>query len=509
MSRPSNLLAAAIAALVALPVAYLVVRGAGDRAGLAALLEPGFGVLVARSLGLALVVGAIATVLALGLAVAVEAVDLPLRRAATVAVVLPLAIPSYVAATAYVAGLSPLGPFGALLGALGVGPVFPEGMAWAVFVLVTSTVPLAFLPLRAALARADGDLYAAARTLGRGRRAALATALRPVLGRAARGGFVVVVLYTLAELGTVAILRVDVLPRVIYHQFLSAFDRAAAARSALVLVALVVAVVVLAGGSRARTTLADRGRPLRLQLGRARWLAVAAIAGYVAVATVVPVVSLASWLVHTPRAGAGLGRALAGSVQAALIVVGPALAAAAIVAIAAERGGRVGRGLARIVDTGYALPGLVVALGLSVATLRLAPALYQTWVPYALAMLLLYAPLGATAIRGALATVPPQLEEAARTLGATRRGALWRVTLPIVRPGVLAAAALIVISTMKELGASLLMLPTGTTTLAVQLWDSTEEARYGHAAAPALVLIALAGIAAFAIDRRRVVGGGA
>ena len=493
-----------IAALVAVPIIYLVIRASDGRGGLGALADPAFGVLVVRTLALALVVGVIATVIALGLAVVIEADDLPLRRVATILVVMPLAIPSYVAATAYVAGMSPLGPLGALLAKLGIGPVFPEGFAWAVFVLVTSTVPLAFLPLRAALARADGDLYDAARTLGRSQTAALVTALRPVVGRAARGGFVIVVLYTLAELGTVAILRVDALPRVIYHQFLSAFDRAAASRAALVLVALVLVVVIFAGGARHGDPAGDRGRPLRLRLGRGRWLAAVPLVGYVLVATCVPLVSLASWLVKTPNAGAGLGRAIAGSLQAAAIVVVPSLVAAVIVAIVAERGGRAGRGIARFVETGFALPGLVVALGLSVATLRLAPGLYAGWVPYTLAMMLLYVPLGVAAIRGSLATVSPAIEEAARTLGATRRQAFWRVTLPIVRPGVLAAAALIVISTMKELGASLLLIPTGKTTLAVKLWDGAEEARYGHAAAPALVLILLAGIAAFAVERRRI-----
>ena len=495
------LVALGVAALVAVPIVYLAIRGA-EGAGLGAMLDASLVRLAGRSLALGLTVGVIATAIALGLAIAIEAEDLPLRRVAAVLVVLPLAIPSYVAATAYVAGLSPLGPFGALLAEVGVGPVRPEGFAWAVFVLVTSTVPLAFLPLRAALARVDGDLYDAARTLGRPRAAALVTAVRPVIGRAVRGGFVVVVLYALAELGTVAILRYDALPRVIYHQFLSAFDRTAAARTSLVLVVLVLAVVILAGGAGAGGRAGERGRPLRLRLGRARWLAAAPVAAYVLAATVVPLVSLAAWLGRPPDATRGLGRALAGSLQAAAIVVVPCLVAAVIVAVVAERGGRRGQAVARAVDVGFALPGLVVALGVSVAALRLVPSLYQGWAPYAAALMILFVPLGVAAVRGSLAAVPPLLEDAARTLGATRRAVFWRVTLPIVRPGVLAAAALVVISTMKELGASLLLLPTGTTTLAVQLWDATEEARYGLAAAPALALIALAGVAAFAVERR-------
>jgi len=113
-----------------------------------------------------------------------------------------------------------------------------------------------------------------------------------------------------------------------------------------------------------------------------------------------------------------------------------------------------------------------------------------------------HVPLAVNAVRGSLATLPSSVEEAARTLGSTPRQVFWRVTLPLVRPGVLAGAALLVIATMKELGASLLILPTGSTTLAKQLWDATEEARYGEAAAPALALIALAALAAFAIEGR-------
>lgn len=497
--------AVAVAAVAAIPIVYLVIRAAEAQGGLGALVDPTMGRLVWNSVVLALTVGVIATVIAFALAVAIEAADFPSRRLATLLVVSPLAVPSYVAATAYKAGVSPVGPFGEMLAALGIGPVFPEGFAWAVFVLVTSTVPLAFLPLRAALAHADGDLYDAARSLGRRRTSALVTALRPTTTRAARDGFLLVALYTLAELGTVEILRYDALPRVIYQQFLSAFDRASAARSGLVLLVLVLLLVIFAGGATQTGHTGERGRLLQFRLGRGRWLAVGGLLAYVLVATVVPVVSLVAWLVKAPNAGAMLGRALEGSLQAAAIVVVPSVIAAAIIAIVAERGGKLGHGVARFVGTGFAMPGLVVALGLSVATLRLAPDFYQGWVPYTLAMMVLFVPLGVAAIRSSLATVSPAIEEAARTLGATRRAVFWRVTLPIVSPSVFAAAALIVIATMKELGASLLLIPTGKTTLAVQLWDSTEEARYGLAAAPALVLVVLAAIAALAVEHRRAV----
>jgi iron(III) transport system permease protein len=117
-------------------------------------------------------------------------------------------------------------------------------------------------------------------------------------------------------------------------------------------------------------------------------------------------------------------------------------------------------------------------------------------------MMILFVPLAVAAVRSSLAGLPPSLEEAGRTLGATRRQVFWRISFPLLRPALLAAAALLTIATMKELGASLLIRPPGSATLATRLWDATEEARYGHAAAPAFLLILLAGVAAFAVEQR-------
>ncbi len=85
----------------------------------------------------------------------------------------------------------------------------------------------------------------------------------------------------------------------------------------------------------------------------------------------------------------------------------------------------------------------------------------------------------------------PRLEEAARGLGLNRRQVLGRVTLPLLRPGILAGAALVFLTTIKELPATLLLGPTGFTTLATQIWSATDEAFFARAAAPALLLLAV------------------
>jgi iron(III) transport system permease protein len=494
----------AAALLLLAPLLYLVVRASQGEGGLGAMARPDMWGLVGRSLGLALAVGLAGTALALLFALVVEARDLPARRVFSVLVVLPLAVPCYVGASAYVAGLSPIGPFGALLGRIGVGPLVLEGFGWATLILTVYTVPLAYLPIRAAIARADGEVYDAARTLGRGRWSALACTLRGALPRAVTGGAVLVVLYTLGEFGAVALLRYDAFPRVIYLQYLSAFDRSAAALSSLMLVGVIATVLALAAlldrGRHGRTS--DRARPLRFELGGARWAAASVLVGYLLFAVVVPVGSIAWWLSRGAASSAGVSAALGASAHAAALALGPAVLIGTAVAVLGERTRR-GAVLARFVDVGFALPGLVVALGLTFLVLRSLPGLYQGWVPYSAAMVILFCPLVVAAVRGALAAVPPSLEDAARTLGASPTRAFWRVTMPLLTPGLLAGGALVSIATMKELSASLLLLPAGTSTLATRMWGATEEARYAEAALPALLLIGLAAVAALVAHGRR------
>jgi iron(III) transport system permease protein len=68
------------------------------------------------------------------------------------------------------------------------------------------------------------------------------------------------------------------------------------------------------------------------------------------------------------------------------------------------------------------------------------------------------------------------------------------VTAPLARPGILAGAALVLLTAMKELPATLLLSPTGWDTLAVEVWTAANNAAFGRAAAPALILIAVASI---------------
>lgn len=100
--------------------------------------------------------------------------------------------------------------------------------------------------------------------------------------------------------------------------------------------------------------------------------------------------------------------------------------------------------------------------------------------------------MGAT--RSSLLQVSPRLEEAARSLGRTPLQTLTAVTLPLVRPGILAGAGLVFLTTMKELPATLLLSPIGFRTLATSVWAATSEGSFVMAAFPALLLILLSSV---------------
>ena len=150
--------------------------------------------------------------------------------------------------------------------------------------------------------------------------------------------------------------------------------------------------------------------------------------------------------------------------------------------------------LERCSYTGFALPGIVVALSLVFFGLRVAPGLYQTTGLLVLAYVVLFLPVALGPIRASLLQVSPRLEEAARTMGRSPSQAAWSVVLPLIRPALLAAGALVFLVTMKELPATLILSPVGFKTLGTATWSAASEAFFARAAVPALLLVGVSAV---------------
>ena len=504
-------LSALVACLFATPLAYLAVRGLTEGGTLAAWASPATLGPLARTLALGVSVAGASAVLGTVLAWLVARTDLPGRRVARLLLPLPLVMPSFIAAFALLAAFAPGGLLAGLLEPLGVErlPAF-EGFWGALYVLTLFTYPYVYLPVVARLGQLPASLEESARLLGRRPAAVFRTVVAPQAASAVWAGTLLVFLYTISDFGAVQLLRYETLTSSIYAS--RVFDRAGALAQSLLLGLLAVAVVaaersVTRGGRPGR--LATGARALRVPLGRWRVPAVGLVAGVVGLALVAPVGVLAFWagrglVAGSTRAGALVGNA--GSLAVPAVNTAAMAVAAALVAGGRGAAGglpdrpppsRLAGGANAVIVGGFALPGLVVALALAFWTLQ-APwplaALYQTQALLVFAYVVHFGSQALRASQVAVAAIPSRLDDAARTLGAGRLRRLRTVELPLATPGLLAGAGLVLLSTMKELPATLLLAPPGFETLATRIWNATEDAFLADASLAALFLLLLSGV---------------
>lgn len=493
--------ALAVAALAALPVAYLIVRALGvDTAALGLVLRPRTLEILGASVMLGAGVGAGSIALGMPLAWLTTRTDLPGRRLWTVLTVVPLAVPSYVMALAFVAALGPRGALTQLLTGLGL-PGLPSiyGYAGALLVLTLATYPYVLLGARAALLRSDPALEEAGRALGDRPLTVFRRVTWPILVPAVGAGALLAVLYALADFGAVAILQFDSFARAIYIQYRSSFDRSLAAVLALLLVAVTLAVAWLEARARGRaaTVAASTRRPPPLvALGPWRWPALGLCLAVVTLALVVPAGTLLYWLARGLGQGEPLrllGDAAIGSlIGGGLAALVAALFALPVAVLLARHPGRLASWIERVLYSAYAVPGIVLALAVVVFVLNIAPIVYQSLLVLVLAYAVRFLPQAVGPLRTSLNQVGSRMTEAARTLGDSPITAFRRVTLPLLRPGLVAGAALVFLTTVKELPITLLLAPTGFDTLATAVWSAASEGFFARAAAPAVLLTVLA-----------------
>lgn len=494
-----------ITALALLPLAYLLIRAAGAPLRAWELLaQPRTLAIAANSIALTAAVTAASILLAVPLAWLLIRTDLPGRRLWTVALVLPLVIPSYVGAFTLLAMLGPKGILQGLLAPLGVQRL-PEiyGFPGAWLALTLFSYPYVLLTVAASLRRMDASLEEAAASLGYSPWRTFRRVTLPLLRPAIAAGGLLVALYTLSDFGAVSLLRFSAFTQAIYTQYRGSFDRSFAALLALQLVLLTLALLwaeqQARGRGRISRTSGTGSRSLRtVRLGRWRWIALA-FAGAVALfALILPLVVMFDWLLAGLRNGETwrpLWRATLNSLGAAgLAALVTVLAALPIAVLAVRYPGRLSRWLERGSTVGYGLPGVVIGLSLVFFGARYLPMLYQTLPLLVFAYAVRFLPQALGSTRGSLLQVNPLLHEAARGLGLSPAQTWLRVTLPLVRPGLLAGAALVFLTTIKELPVTLMLAPTGFTTLSTEIWSATAEAFYARAALPALLLVAVSSL---------------
>ncbi|VEG55433.1 binding-protein-dependent transport systems inner membrane component [Mycolicibacterium aurum] len=484
---PLVLAAAVVVAATLLPLLYLAQRANERGVGFIAheLVQPRTAALIGRSMMLVGVVTAACVILGVGFAVLINRTDMPCRRALTVALTLPLAMPSY------------------LLGYLWVS-VAPgvTGFWGACLILTLVSYPLVMMTTMAALSRVDPAQEEVARSLGLSGFAVLGRVTLRQTRAAIAAGALLVALYVLSDFGAVAVMRYEAFTWVIFGAYRSGFNPARAAVLSLVLLVFAVALVLAEHRTRGRSAASRIGsgtpRPAPVdRLGRWRAVALVPALAVLAAALVVPFAELADWLVaggvrwDREQWTSALSATVWLSLAAAVVCT---LAALPLGVLAARYRSRATRMLEGASYLSHGLPSIVVAISMvSVGVLLLRP-FYQREPLLILAYAVLFIPLAVGSVRSAVEAAPVRLEEVARSLGRGPLRAFLTVTARNATPAIAAGAALVLLTCMKELPVTLLLHPTGTDTLATRLWKSSFVSDYAAAAPYAAALVVFAAI---------------
>ena len=497
----------ACAALVALgavvPIAYLALRALSADAAARALTP------LASTVDLAwdttvLAFGVVVAALLVGVPFAwlVVRTDLPGRRAWGVAASLPLVIPSFVAALALLGALAPRGLLQELLEPLGVERLPEVSGYWGALVALTlATYPYVYLLAASGLRGADPTAEEAARSLGARPVAVFWRVTLPALRPSLAAASLLVALYVLSDFGVVSLMGYSTLTTGIYLRYESLLALESAAIMALVLVALALAIVLIASRGRLRGAIyrstPGAGRAAKpVTLGAWRWPALAFCSFVVGFFLVLPVGVLVWWSVGADPVGGRAPIAWSAAVNSAWVSTAAAMIAALVVLPTAILVWRypsaLSRGLERLTLLPGALPGIAVALALVFFGARIGSPVYQSIGLLLGAYVIRFMPFGLASTRASLDAVSPRLEDAARSLGRGSIGAMTAVVLPLAHSGILAGAALVFLSTIKELPATLLLKPIGFETLATEIWSGTAIGAYSDVAPSALLLIVVA-----------------
>lgn len=468
-----------------MPLGYVLWSTADLGAGEAAdfLLRPRIGELLWNTCRL-LVVGTLTSV-AVGVAGAwvVERTDVPGRGWWHGLLCAPLAVPAFVNGFGWVS----------LTHAV-------QSFPGAVMVVTLSYYPLVYLPTVAALRRLDPAVEEVATALGKGPWQVFWRVTLPAISPAVLGGALLVGLHLLAEYGALQLLNYPTLTTAILQQYATVFNGPEATLLALVLVTFCLLLLGLEALLRGRRPRARVGagvsrEVVRIRLGRRRPLVLLGLAALALWSLAVPLGSLVRWLVRGTSTGletaeltGALGHTLVLAVLGGLVTTA---AAVPVVWLAVRHRTWLTTTIERSVYTASAMPGIVIALALVTVSIRAVPDLYQTLALLIAGYLILFLPRAVVSVRGTFELVPPGLEDVARSLGCNGPQVARRVTLPLVVPGLSAAAALVALAVSTELTATLLLAPLGTETLATKFWSDASSVEYGAAAPYALALIVL------------------
>ena len=462
----------------------------------------------------------------------------PGRRLMAWVLVLPLALPPYIAAYGFVEFLDFSGPLQRglrwLLAQTTLQDVpritrqhywFPEfrSLPGAIFILSSIFYPYVYLSVRATFAMQGAQIAEVARTLGAGAWAVGFKIVIPLASPAILLGVILCLMETINDIGAVTFLGVFTLTFQIENVWINRGSLGGAAAIALLLFALVVFLVYLERIGRAGTKFFERltGRG-QISMHPTK---IPRLWGFIILllCATPPLIGFGiPFYVHLKaslaRPSAFLSSSLWEAVGTSLTLASTGAVMTLVLAIILVYAARLYTqgwfaGILRLASSGYAVPGTMIGIGLLIPVLyldnfldyfserffgyNLGLLLFTSGLPLIFAYAIRFMALAQGGIDAALTRISPNLDNAARTLGHGPLKTLMTVILPVIWPALLTAALLVFIDAVKELSATMVLQPIGLNTLSMQIFGHASDGHIGRTGPPSLIMIALALIPTF------------
>jgi iron(III) transport system permease protein len=470
-----------------------------------------------------LVSGVAAGTLILGVSLAwlTSVCEFPGRKFFSWALFLPLSMPAYVMAFVFIGLFDFTGPVQTQLREwFGTSSVpFPDVRSRGGVIIVMTLVlyPYVYLLSRNAFLTQGKRALEATQTLGHGTVSGFFYMALPMARPWITAGVILVVMEALADFGAVSIFNYNTFTTAIYKAWFGFFSLPAASQLSSILVLLVFVIIAVEQYTRSRMRFTRAGRESAaaarvLLTGMKKWAAFAYALSVLLAAFVIPFTQILLWTIDvfqeefTARYVGFLGHSvllgLAGAVSVCLTAL--------VLSYAARHHPDMLSGfLTKTATIGYALPGTVLAVGVfipvafldnllisafkSATGIEVTRVLKGTVSVLIAAYLIRFMAAGFNSIDSAMHRITRSIDEASILMGIKGLTMLFRVHLPILKGGVVAAAILVFVDIMKEMPITLMMRPFGWDTLAVKIFELTSEGEWERAALPALTLV-LAGI---------------
>jgi iron(III) transport system permease protein len=456
--------------------------------------------------------------------------DFPGRRFFNWALMLPLAVPTYVLAFVFIGLLDFSGPVQTLLRAYIASSVkwFPNirSAGGTILVMSLALYPYVYLLARNAFKTQGKRVLEVSQALGHSRAKTFFKAALPMARPWIASGLMLVLMETLADFGAVSIFNYDTFTTGIYKAWFGFFSLSAAAQLSSVLLIFVFLVIIVEQQMRAKMQFNQVGKMTteasRIRLnGWKKWIVCGSLSAILLIAFIIPCLQLLIWSVGSisveldSRYIGLLFRSIFFSSIAAAVITGLGLLMAYI---QRQYSDFTTKWTIRLSTMGYALPGTVLAVGIvimisfvdrqiiwaikEISGTQFNSILNGTIITVIFAYTVRFLTAGFNSINSSMYRITRSLDEASTILGITGLNLLRRVHVPILINGLYTAAMLVFVDVMKEMPITLMTRPFGWDTLAVKIFELTTEGEWQRAALPSITLVIAGLIPLILINRK-------